>query len=535
MLVQTPPVSAVSGLHAGPSVEALPQPDPFSVRTAEAGQRRLVIVSNRVADLRSSQQTGGLAVGLADALRKRGGIWFGWNGAREGETGGPVEARQTGNVTTLGAPVSPEDFSAYYLGYANSVLWPLLHYRLDLVDYSAASFEAYLRVNEAFARQLMPFLKPDDVIWVHDYHLIPLAACLRKLGCRQRIGFFLHIPFPPPDLLTASPDHPQLVDALVDYDLAGFQTHTDVSNLKTYLRTRTSAQELPGGRFRLGARNVQIRRFPIGIDARGFAELARREDTDPAITRMRRRLGGRQQIIGVDRLDYSKGLPGRFKAFEALLSQHPELAGAVTFLQIAPPTREGVGAYADIRDELERLAGSVNGRFASFDWTPLHYIHRPVPRNTLAPLLRLSKVGFVTPLRDGMNLVAKEYVAAQDPDDPGVLILSQFAGAAEEMREALIVNPYDVDAMAQQLHRALTMSLDERRTRHAALLAHVTTATARGWLEGFLATLTADLGEGAVRLAGGGSGALPDTPTLEGIREWLRASPDNLGGASWHD
>ncbi|WP_333829273.1 alpha,alpha-trehalose-phosphate synthase (UDP-forming) [Pararhodobacter sp.] len=500
--------------------------DPLSRRPgAGDGNQRLVIVSNRVADLRSSRQSGGLAVGLADALRERGGIWFGWNGKREGETGGAVESHEVGKVTCIGAPISPDDFAAYYLGYANSVLWPLFHYRLDLVDYHTDSFEAYMRVNEAFARQLMPFLKPDDVIWVHDYHLIPLAACLRRLGCRQRIGFFLHIPFPPPDLLSASPHHGELVDALVDYDLVGFQTHTDVSNLKTYLTTHTRARELPDNNFELACRSVQIKRFPIGIDAAGFTALARKGDPDPAIARMRRRMSERKQIIGVDRLDYSKGLPERFRAFETLLAQHPELVGQVSFLQVAPPTRGEVDAYADIRAELERLSGAINGRFADFDWTPLKYICRSIPRTKLAPLLCYSRVGLVTPLRDGMNLVAKEYVAAQDPDDPGVLVLSQFAGAAEEMQEALIVNPYDIDDMAAQLYQALTMSLDERRTRHAALLAHVTTCTAHSWMTDFLTTLTAPgtATTGGRSTPGGENGEL-DAASLEGILEWMRNS-----------
>ena len=306
MTVQTP-----TAAQREPAPPSAPGGDedagPAAARRGDGAQQRLVIVSNRVADLRASQQTGGLAVGLADALRQRGGVWFGWNGKRTGETGGPVEATRIGNVTAIAAPISPADFDAYYLGYANSVLWPLFHYRLDLVDYSAESYDAYLRVNEAFARQLKPFLRPDDVIWVHDYHLIPLAGCLRRLGCRQRMGHFLHIPFPPPDLLAATPDHHQLVDAMAEYDLAGFQTHTDVGNLKTYLTTQTEAQELPGDCFRLGGRVVRIRRFPIGIDAQGFARLARKENTDPAIARMLRRLAGGQQIIGVDRLDYSNG------------------------------------------------------------------------------------------------------------------------------------------------------------------------------------------------------------------------------------
>ncbi|MBE0694423.1 MAG: trehalose-6-phosphate synthase [Aquamicrobium sp.] len=450
---------------------------------------RLVIVSNRVADLRAATQTGGLAVGLADAVKKRGGVWFGWNGEREGETGGDLQVETIGKVERVAAPLSPEDVSDYYFGYANSVLWPLFHYRLDLVDYRPSFFASYSRVNETFARQLLPFLEPDDLVWVHDYHLIPLASHLRRLGCRQRIGFFLHIPFPPPDLLNAAPNHAELVDALLDYDVVGFQTHADAGNLKHYLGEHVSAVQVAPNRFRLGERSVLIDRFPIGIDAASVAKMASEADDEVQIDLMRRRVLGRRQIIGVDRLDYSKGLPERLKAFGQLLAQHPELEKSVTFLQIAPPTREEVDAYADIRVELETLAGSINGRFADFNWTPIRYIHRSVSRRKLAPLFRGSQVGFVTPLRDGMNLVAKEYVAAQDPEDPGVLVLSKFAGAAEEMRQALIVNPYDIDDMARRLHRALTMPLKERRRRHEALLDHVTRHDATAWLDAFLAAL----------------------------------------------
>ncbi|MCP8896119.1 trehalose-6-phosphate synthase [Shinella daejeonensis] len=450
---------------------------------------RLVIVSNRVADLRATTQTGGLAVGLADALKERGGVWFGWNGEPDGVTGGEPQVEMIDKVKRVAAPLSPEDVADYYFGYANSVLWPLFHYRLDLVDYRPAFFASYSHVNEAFARQLLPFLEDDDLIWVHDYHLIPLAGYLRKLGCRQRIGFFLHIPFPPPDLLAASPNHEELVEALLDYDVVGFQSHTDAANLKLYLAEHNPVDQVDETRFRFKGRTVLIDRFPIGIDAAGFAAMAREADEDVEIDLIRQRVLGRRQVIGVDRLDYSKGLPERFKAFGQLLEQHPEMEKAVSFLQIAPPTREEVDAYSDIRTELETLSGSINGRFADFNWTPIRYIHRSVSRRKLAPLFRGSHVGFITPLRDGMNLVAKEYVAAQDPEDPGVLVLSKFAGAAEEMQDALIVNPYDTDDMARQLHIALTMPLEERRRRHATLFEHVVRQDARAWLESFLAAL----------------------------------------------
>ena len=450
---------------------------------------RLVIVSNRVADLRQSQQSGGLAVGLADALKERGGVWFGWSGETVDKPTEEPVVEQLGKVETVSLPVTQRDFSDYYVGYANSVLWPLFHYRLDLVDYRPAYFKGYLRVNRLFAKVLSRFLDPGDVIWAHDYHLIPLAAQLRKHGCRQRIGFFLHIPFPPPELLAASPNHAELVDALLQYDLIGFQTQTDANNFRRYVEQHTDAAPAPDGSFVVDGRSVRADRFPIGIDVEAFRKMAETPQEDVRIDTMRRHILGRRQIIGVDRLDYSKGLPERMKAFARLLALKPELEGKVSFLQIAPPTREDVTAYAQIREELEHLTGSINGRLADFNWTPIRYIHRSVPRETLAALFRASQVGFVTPLRDGMNLVAKEYVAAQDPEDPGVLVLSQFAGAAEEMREALIVNPYDTDEMARSLAQALEMPLAERQERHRALLASISRQDAQAWMRSFLAEL----------------------------------------------
>ncbi|MGE0847114.1 MAG: alpha,alpha-trehalose-phosphate synthase (UDP-forming) [Flavobacteriaceae bacterium] len=449
---------------------------------------RLVIVSNRVADMRRSEQSGGLAVGVADALREKGGVWFGWNGDT-GKGEAPPGIDRVGRVDVISTPLSKKDYAEYYVGYSNSVLWPLFHYRLDLVDYRPAYFRGYLRVNEAFARQLVPHLEPDDLVWVHDYHLIPVAGFLRELGCRQRIGYFLHVPFPPHDLLAAAPNHAELVDTLLQYDVIGFQTSTDVANLIHYLEEYRTLETLRDGLFRVGERTVRIDRFPIGIDVGAFRRMAEQPAEDVSFDAMRRQLLGRKQIIGVDRLDYSKGLPQRLTAFGRLLSRHFELEKQVSLLQISPPTREDVGAYPEIRAEMEQLSGSINGRFGDFNWTPIRYIHRSVPRSKLATLLRTSQVGLVTPLRDGMNLVAKEYVAAQKPEDPGVLVLSQFAGAAEELAGALIVNPYDSDAMANALYKALSMSREERRERHAALLDKIERFDARNWRNRFLEAL----------------------------------------------
>ncbi|HVW56507.1 MAG TPA: alpha,alpha-trehalose-phosphate synthase (UDP-forming) [Rhizobiaceae bacterium] len=451
---------------------------------------RLVIVSNRVANLRKTTQTGGLAVGLADALKQRGGVWFGWNGnTKAADAGEQPNVDRIGKVTRVSIGLTKQDYAEYYLGYANSVLWPLCHYRLDLVNFQLAFFDGYVRVNQKFASSLVPFLEPDDLIWVHDYHLMPLAEELRRRGCRQRIGFFLHIPFPPPDLLAAAPNHEYLVECLSAYDLIGFQTEADLTNFRRYIEENSGAEELADGSMRIGGNSFRAGAFPIGIDVDQFAEMAEKGSDEVAIDHMRRQMLGRKQVVGVDRLDYSKGLPDRFKAFERLLETHPDMHKKVSLLQIAPPTREDVQSYADIREELELLSGAINGRFADFNWTPIRYLHRNVPRDKLAALFRSSQIGFVTPLRDGMNLVAKEFVAAQERDDPGVLVLSQFAGAAEQMQEALIVNPYDLDAMADALYGGLMMPLEERRERHEALLKRIKEGDARAWLNGFLAAL----------------------------------------------
>lgn len=450
---------------------------------------RLVIVSNRVADLSKATQSGGLAVGLADALRERGGVWFGWNGEKRSKLPDSADTEQVGNVQMISAPLTGKDYDEYYVGFANSVLWPLFHYRLDHVEYEPEFFDGYCRVNDYFAGLLEPHLKPDDLVWVHDYHLIPMADCLRGRGCQQRMGFFLHIPFPPHDLMSAASNHQRLVEMLLRYDVIGFQTAADVSNFRHYIEEWGPARMASDDTIEVGDRTVVLKAYPIGIDVDVFRNMSEEAPEDVRIDAVRRDLLHRKQIIGVDRLDYSKGLPDRFHAFERLLARHPELEKEVTFLQVAPPTREDVDAYSELRGELEGLAGSINGRYSDFNWTPLRYINRPVPREKLAALFRVSHVGLVTPLRDGMNLVAKEFVAAQDDENPGVLVLSQFAGAAEELAEALIINPYDIDGMADAIYTALNMRLGERQERHKALLERIRKQDAKAWLSSYICDL----------------------------------------------
>lgn len=447
---------------------------------------RLIVVSNRMGDPRKPAQ-GGLAVALNGALNAIGGIWMGWSGTvsdtAKGE--GSLHVVEDGKITLAGLDLNQEEYDGYYLGFSNSVLWPAFHHRMDLMESDPDHLDLYRHVNRCFARHIAAMVQPDDVIWVHDYHLIPVAAELRVMGVENRIGFFLHIPFPPSQIMAAVPEGRSLVQTLFRYDLVGFQTEADVTNFRHYVEAM-GVPHSEGSKITGFGRTVEARAFPIGIDVDQFRNLLSQPAAKELQTRLTMRVQGRKWITGVERLDYSKGLPERLKIFRRLLEKYPANRGHSTLVQIAPPTREAVEAYADIRHELEWLSGAVNGEFATIDWTPVRYIHRQVSRTRLAALFQISKVGLVTPLRDGMNLVAKEYVSVQPDDDPGVLVLSEFAGAAEEMTEALLVNPYDIEHTADVLEKALSMALQERQERHAALKAKVEAGHVVAWCNGFL-------------------------------------------------
>ena len=452
---------------------------------------RLVVVSNRVT-LPDESRAGGLAIALRAALAERGGLWFGWSGKQVEGGSGEVHALADGDIRYAVMDLSQRDHDDYYNGFANRSLWPLLHFRMDLVDYSRETWAGYHRVNALFGDRLAPKLRPDDVVWVHDYHLIPLAQRLREHGVANRIGFFLHVPMPSSDLLAALPHHRELFAALAAYDLVGFQTWRDLERFQDYVRLfgggRVAGdgvlETASGRRFRGGA-------FPIGIDAGTIAGQARRAMTRLAVRRLQARLAGRALALGVDRLDYSKGLPERFRAFERHLERHPDQGGRITFLQIAPPSRSDVPEYQALRRELETLSGHINSGHAVPDWTPVRYINRNFPHDVLTGFYRCADIALVTPMRDGMNLVAKEYVAAQDPDDPGVLVLSRFAGAARELDGALQVNPYDVDGVADAIAHAHAMPLPERRMRWQSMMDRITSYDIHAWRRDFLEQLTA--------------------------------------------
>jgi trehalose 6-phosphate synthase len=453
---------------------------------------RLVVVSNRLADPRRPA-AGGLAVALGDALAESGGLWFGADSEvaeDDSPEAGQVRTQRAGPVTLATVKVGRRDYDRYYRGYANGVLWPVFHYRLDLAQFDAGHVDGYRRVNRLFAQKLHPLLQPDDMIWVHDYHLIPLAAELRALGCQQRIGFFLHIPLPPPLILAAIPAHEWLMRALFAYDLVGLQSEADLNHLRHYLTVEARAEPLSNHAFGAFNRVLRAGAFPIGLDVDAFQALTQGAAAQKTLATMREQYAQRRLLVGIDRLDYSKGLPQRLRAFRMLLEHHPETRHSATLVQIAAPSREEVDAYGDIRRELEGLAGAINGDFGDLDWMPIRYLHRTVARNRIPGLYRASRLALVTPLRDGMNLVAKEFIAAQDPSDPGVLVLSRFAGAAEQLTDALLVNPYDTEATSEAIYHALQMPLEERRLRHERLLDRIRRQDVHWWSKAFLDALT---------------------------------------------
>jgi trehalose 6-phosphate synthase len=451
---------------------------------------RLVCVSNRISLPKRGVAPGGLAVGLLSALQHTGGLWFGWSGETTDKPASEPEITGRGNIRFATIDLESREFDAYYNGFCNSTLWPLFHYFAAGFRHEQREYEAYLRVNAQFAQHLVKLLRPDDAVWVHDYQLIPLGRQLRELRFQGRIGFFLHIPFPHLQVLRELPRYAELVRDLCQYDLVGFQTDDDLRSFLSCLDVPDGFR-LPGsGRVEVRGRNLRLGVYPIGIDVEEVTKEAHQSIHQESVQRMVASLQGRKLIIGVDRLDYSKGLTQRFAAFEHFLETFPDNQGNVTFLQIAPVSRSDVVAYGEIRRALEQAAGRINGRFAEADWTPIRYLNRNFSRATLAGFMRSAQVALVTPVRDGMNLVSKEFVAAQDPDDPGVLILSPLAGAARELTGALQVNPYDKRGMALALQEALSMPLEERRSRHGQMFGAVQRHDIHNWYSRFVFDLS---------------------------------------------
>lgn len=456
------------------------------VKLSKAKPSRLIAVSNRTA-VDANARAGGLAVALWDSLKETEGLWVGWSGKIKDFPSSKTTLVSDDGVEFALCDLSKSQYEGFYLNYANSVLWPLFHSRLDLVNFDQNDFRHYRDTNQQFAKAVAENGTQDDYVWVHDYHFFLLAAELRKISWQGRIGFFLHIPFPSPETFRALPQAVVMTQALTDYDIIGLQTTTGVTNLKRLLTEDCGGVEIGDEDILVRGRTITIRHCPIGIDASDFKASVKSRAAQKATSKLRRFLGDRKLIIGVDRMDYSKGLPQRFEAVSKLFDSFPHTHGVTSFMQIAPPSRAVVDEYKLLRETLDELCGRINGDCGDLDWIPIRYLARAYKREEIAGLYNISDVCLVTPLQDGMNLVAKEFIAAQDPEDPGVLILSQFAGAAEQMREALIVNPYDTDMVAEMIARALDMPLAERKTRWEKLYHGVVREDIRWWRNRFFA------------------------------------------------
>lgn len=461
-----------------------------------SGLPRLVVVANRVPPVtpldksgeRRAHALGGLITAVRPAIQSRDALWLGWSGTTSGEASNSEPLiTQAGNLQVATVDLTRTQANRYYNGFANQTLWPLLHSFTERVQFSEANYQVYYQVNKLFAEILYPMLRPDDIVWVHDFHLFLLGQELRRLGWDNRIGFFLHVPFPPVEIFTILPWQRQLLKGLLAYDLVGLHAQRYANNLLEAF-TSEMGGKVSRGVFSRGDDTVKVAAHPIGIDPSAFERWAANDELREPSRLLSNISSAHKVILGVDRLDYTKGVPERLEAFERFLEKYPSMRERVTMIQISAPSRSSVPSYVEEKARVEQLVGKINGRFATADWVPIHYFYRTYAQDELAPIFRRSDIGLVTPLRDGMNLVAKEFVAAQD-EDPGVVILSRFCGAAETMVDALIVNPYDLDATATAIYDALHMPLKERLRRWKALHADIAKNTSSAWCEGFLSDL----------------------------------------------
>jgi trehalose 6-phosphate synthase/phosphatase len=472
---------------------------------------RLILVSNRLPvtvkaagdEVAVERSTGGLATGLRGPHEQSGGMWIGWPGDVSGMTDaqrGKLDAHLR-ELRCLPIDLSAAEVSKFYDGFSNAVLWPLFHYLLDRIPPHSQEWDVYRAVNEKFAELVARVWEPGDLVWVHDYQLVLVPRMVRARIPNATIGFFLHIPFPASEVLRILPWREQVLEGILGADLVGFHTFTYRSHFSSAV-LRVLGIPTEGDRIDLGERATRLGVFPIGVDAKTFVALTTDADVLREASEIRAEARGERILLGIDRLDYTKGIPRRLLAFERLLEREPRWRGKVRLVQVAVPSRDAVPSYQDFRRQVDELVGRINGAFSTVDWVPIHYVHRSLNAKQVVALYRAADVMLVTPLRDGMNLVAKEFVTSRSDED-GVLVLSELAGAAAEMGEALQVNPYDIDGMAQAYDDALTMPDDEKRVRMRALRQRIASRDVHHWAESFLESL------GGVRPDAG-----PTQPTL---------------------
>lgn len=466
--------------------------------------QRLVVVSNRVPPASAvtvvgdgrTAPVGGLVSAVRPAMEANGGLWFGWSGkTTQRRPSSTAHVSSFDSVELATVDLSDDEVSLYYTGFANRTLWPLFHCFPGRVVLRHDTYRAYRRINRRFAEALYPMLKPNDLVWIHDYQLFHVGQELRQLGWQGKLGFFLHIPFPPADVFRILTWSAQFLEAVLHYDLVGVHTDRYRDNLVDALRTEIGGT-YSDGVFNHNHLSTKIGAYNIGIDPAIFQQPP--DDNTRSLDQELRLLNAddHKLILGVDRLDYTKGIPERLLAFERLLDHHPSLIGKLTFVQISSPSRTRVPEYIREKERVERLVGQINGRFSEAGWVPIRYLYRSYTRAELSRFYRDADVGMITPLRDGMNLVAMEFIAAQAKDNPGVLVLSQFSGAATILTDAVIVNPYDVEGTADATYRSLRMSLNERKRRWRQNIDAVQSQTAQSWSESF----TSDLADIPVRI-----------------------------------
>src|SRR6266567_2996827 len=462
---------------------------------------RLILVSNRLPFALERTGTdewivtlsaGGLVSALGPVLRGRGGTWIGWPGVAGDIPDAPfAEATRDAGYEVVPVALSEAERDEFYFGYSNEIIWPLFHDLQNFCNFEPAFWQTYKAVNERYAEAIARHCRPGDFIWVHDYHLMYVAQALRERGVRAVLSFFLHIPFPSYDIFAKLPQQQRLLRALLQFDLLGFQTRRDLRNFLQCVRhVMSEAEVLPGTGLQfihLNGRKIRVGSFPIGIDFESFGKRAASEEVGQRVSELRAAFPGTQLILGVDRLDYSKGIPERLRAFRIALERYEELRGRVVLIQNVVPSRVEIPRYHEFKDRIDRLVGDINGRFSTDTWLPVHYRFRRLDRDDLLAHYRACEIALVTPLKDGMNLVAKEYCACRI-DKSGVLILSQFAGAAEQLkRSALLVNPYDVEQVADTILKAFRMSKAQRSTRMKRMRQLISNENVFSWVNSFFA------------------------------------------------
>jgi len=468
----------------------------------DAHSSRLVIVSNRLpyeienneGELSLRPGSGGRVTAMAPVLRNRGGVWVGWSGG-SGENEEEIREVIKQADTEVGFTFSPvflskKEIELYYHGFSNEVIWPLFHDLQTHCRFLPAYWESYQKVNTIFADACMKDRHEEDFIWVHDYQLMLLGESLRVRGVESRIGFFLHIPFPPPDIFMKLPWRFQILHALLKYDLIGFQTardHRNFINSVRFLKDDVEIQSAKGMHICCShGRDVRVGTFPISIDFDEFATHAASEEVSKKAWFLHEKWSDQKIIFSLDRLDYTKGIPERLEAIRIFLQRHPEFHKRICFVQTVVPSRTKIDGYQALKQDIDRLVGEINSQFSRENWVPVHYVFRSLRRSELLAFYRTSDVALITPVKDGMNLVAKEYIASQT-DSNGVLVLSEFAGAASQLQQgALLVHPYDVEGVADALHYALTMSSDERSNRMEVMRRNVKRYNIFLWTKMFL-------------------------------------------------